>query len=47
MSKANTNRMKLISSAAKKLYDGGKGKVKVWQKAIKQASADLKKAGKI
>lgn len=44
---ANKNRMSLISSEAKKLYDGGNGKVKKWTSAIKQASASLKKAGKI
>ncbi len=47
MSKSNNNRMKLISAEAKKLYDGGNGKVKKWTSAIKQASANLKKAGKI
>ena len=45
--KANTNRMSLISAEAKKLYDGGNGKVKKWTDAIKKASANLKKAGKI
>lgn len=44
---ANTNRMKLISTEAKKLYNGGKGEVKVWTNAIKKASANLKKLGKI
>ncbi len=44
---ANKNRMSLISSEAKKLYDGGNGKVKRWTSAIKQATVNLKKAGKI
>ncbi len=48
MSKAaNTNRMKLISTEAKKLYKEGKGEVKKWTEAIKKASAKLKKEGKI
>jgi hypothetical protein len=46
-SKSNTNRMKLISTEAKRLYNGGKGEVKVWTKAIKKASENLKKQGKI
>ena len=44
---ANANRMTLISAEAKKLYNGGKGDVKVWMNAIKKASSNLKKAGKI
>ena len=44
---AGVNRMELISSRAKTLYNGGKGKVKVWTKAIAKASAELKKEGKI
>ena len=47
VSKSNTNRMKLISTEAKRLYNGGKGEVKVWVKAIKKASENLKKQGKI
>jgi hypothetical protein len=46
-SKSNTNRMKLITTEAKRLYNGGKGEVKVWVKAIKKASENLKKQGKL
>jgi hypothetical protein len=42
---ANTNRMKLISSRAKEIY--ATGKVKKWTDAIKKASTELKKEGKI
>jgi hypothetical protein len=45
MKKGNTNRMKLISDRAKKLY--GKGKEKKWTDAISKASKELKKEGKI
>ena len=45
--KSGTNTMTLISHEAKKLYDGGNGKVKKWTEAIKKASAKLKKEGKI
>ena len=43
--KANTNRMTIISSRAKEIY--ATGKVKKWTDAIKKASAELKKEGKI
>jgi hypothetical protein len=43
--KDNTNRMKMISSLAKKMYQ--EGKAKKWTDAIKKASAELKKQGKI
>lgn len=42
---ANTNRMKLISSRAKEIYTSGK--VKKWTDAIKKASQELSKEGKI
>jgi hypothetical protein len=45
--KKGSNTIKLISAEAKKLYDGGNGSVKKWTDAIKKASANLKKAGKI
>ena len=47
VNQAGVNRMELISARAKILYNGGKGKVKVWTSAIKKASAELKKEGKI
>lgn len=43
--KANTNRMSLISARAKELY--ATGKIKKWTDAIKKASAELKKEGKL
>jgi hypothetical protein len=43
----NVKRMKLISGEAKKLYNGGNGSVKKWCDAIKKASDNLKKAGKL
>lgn len=43
--KANTNRMKMISSLAKKIY--AEGKTKKWTDAIKKAATQLKKEGKI
>jgi|688.fasta_scaffold2010409_2 hypothetical protein len=42
---SNTNRLKMISSRAKELY--ASGKVKKWTDAIKKASAELKKSGKL
>jgi len=44
--KANTSRMKMISTEAKKLYNDGKGGMK-WTSAIKKASDNLKKQGKL
>lgn len=44
--KANTNRMQMISAEAKKIYNGGKGGMK-WTSAIKKASDNLKKQGKL
>jgi len=44
--KENTNRMSMISSEAKKMYNGGKGGMK-WTEAIKKASTKLKKEGKL
>ena len=44
--KEGTNRMTMISSEAKKMYNGGKGGMK-WTEAIKKASAKLKKEGKL
>lgn len=42
---ANTNRMKMISTLAKKIYaDGG---AKKWTDAIKKAATQLKKEGKL
>ncbi len=43
--KENTNRMKMISSLAKKIY--AEGKTKKWTDAIKKASTELKKQGKL
>lgn len=43
--KANTNRMTMISSLAKKLY--ATGKYKKWTDAISGASKQLKKEGKL
>ena len=45
--KGNKSVLTLISARAKKLYDGGKGVEKKWTNAIKRASAELKKEGKI
>ena len=46
MSKAeNKNRMQMISSLAKKIYNSGKAKK--WTDAIKMASDQLKKEGKL
>ena len=42
---ANTNRMSMISSLAKKIY--AEGKAKKWTDAIKKASAELKSQNKI
>lgn len=42
---ANTNRMKVISARAKEIYAAGK--TKKWTDAIKKASAELKKEGKL
>lgn len=42
---ANTNRMKLISARAKEIY--ASGKAKKWTDAIKKASTELKKEGKL
>jgi len=44
--KENKNRMTMISSEAKKIYNGGKGGMK-WTSAISKASAKLKKEGKL
>jgi hypothetical protein len=44
--KANTSRMSIISSEAKKIYNDGKSGMK-WTDAIKKASVKLKKEGKI
>lgn len=41
----NTNRMKMISSLAKKLY--ATGKYKKWTDAISAASKQLKKEGEL
>jgi len=41
----NKNRMKLISERAKSIYTSGKAKK--WTDAIKKASAELKKEGKL
>jgi hypothetical protein len=47
MSKAaNTKRVKMISKEAKKLYDHDKSGIK-WTDAIKKASTELKKKGKL
>jgi hypothetical protein len=43
--KENTNRMKMISARAKKIY--AEGKAKKWTDAIKKASTELKKEGKL
>jgi hypothetical protein len=43
--KVAVNRMKLISTRAKSIY--ATGKVKKWTDAIKKASAELKKEGKL
>ena len=43
--KANTNRMKMISSLAKKIH--AEGKTKKWTDAIKKAANQLKKEGKL
>jgi protein-disulfide isomerase-like protein with CxxC motif len=43
--KENTNRMKMISALAKKIY--AEGKTKKWTDAIKKASTQLKREGKL
>lgn len=43
--KANKNRMSMISARAKEIY--ATGKVKKWTDAIKKASDQLKKEGKL
>lgn len=44
--KSNTSRLKMISTEAKKLYKDGNGGMK-WTAAIKKASTNLKKQGKL
>lgn len=43
MPKKSTSKLIQIVSEAKKLYKGGKGTVKSWTAAVKQASKNLKK----
>lgn len=43
MTKKGTSKLIKIVSEAKKLYKGGKGEVKSWTAAVKQASKNLKK----